>query len=314
MQPLVIIVGPTAVGKSALGVELALKVNGEIISGDSVQVYKKLNIGSAKPTLSEQKGVKHHLIDFLDPAEPFNAATFQIHAHNLIKSIKDRGKVPIVVGGTGLYVRSITDNFNFPQKGSQDFKAKWLRFAKIYGKKKLHSLLKKYDPKSAQIIHVNDTSRIIRALEVLEITGKPLSEQRNYNEKKYPELDRSIVYVGLEAPRQYIYEKINQRCLEMVNHGIINEVIQLLEQGYSPKIKSLQSIGYRHVLYYIYGLVTLEEMIRLFQRDTRHFAKRQLTWFKRDPRIKWYNINENSLNEIVLDIYNTCREIQTCVE
>jgi len=314
LQPLVIIVGPTAVGKSALGVELALKINGEIISGDSVQVYQKLNIGSAKPTLSEQKGIRHYLIDFLDPAEPFNVATFQMHAQDLIKSIKKRGKVPIVVGGTGLYIRSITDNFNFPQKGSEDFKAKWQRFAKIYGNKKLHSLLEKYDSKSAQIIHVNDTSRIIRALEVLEITGKPLSVQRSYNEKKYPDLDKSIVYIGLEAPRQYLYEKINERCLKMVNSGIIDEVIQLLKQGYSPKIKSLQSIGYRHVLYYIYGLVTLEEMIRIFQRDTRHFAKRQLTWFKRDPRIKWYNVSEKSLNDIILDIYNTCREIQTCVE
>jgi len=314
LQPLVIIVGPTAVGKSALGVELALKVNGEIISGDSVQVYKKLNIGSAKPTPAEQKGIKHHLIDFLDPAEPFNVAIFQTYAHDLIKSIKDQGKVPIIVGGTGLYIRSITDNFNFPQKGSEDYKAKWLKFAKLYGNKKLHSLLEKYDPKSAEIIHVNDTTRLIRALEVLEITGKPLSVQRNYNEKKYPELDKSIVYVGLEAPRQYLYERINQRCMDMVNNGIIEEVMQLLKEGYSPKIKSLQSIGYRHALYFVYGLVTLEEMIRLFQRDTRHFAKRQLTWFKRDPRIKWYNICENSLNDIVYDIYNTCREIQTCVE
>lgn len=314
MQPLIIIIGPTAVGKSALGIELALKLNGEVISGDSIQVYKKLDIGSAKITPEEQKGVRHHLIDILDPADSFTVADFQALTHKLITSIKDNEKVPIVVGGTGLYIRSILDDFNFPERGSDVIKKKWLEYAKTYGNKELHRVLAEYDPVSAEKLHPNDTARIIRALEVYELSGQPLSDQRSYSDKEYNELEQSVIYIGLTAPRELIYERINQRCNDMVRCGIIDEVIGLLEEGYSPKIKSLQSIGYRHVLYYLRGIVTLDEMMRLFQRDTRRFAKRQLTWFRRDPRIKWYDITSSTLNDIIIDIMNTCRDFQTRVQ
>lgn len=302
MQPLIIIIGPTAVGKSALGVELALSLNGEIISGDSVQVYEKLNIGSAKPTLAEMNGVPHYLIDLLDPAEPFTAANFQSRARELIASIRAKGKVPIVVGGTGLYIRSLLDEFEFPEEGSDQIKGKWLDYAKSHGNQRLHKELTACDPLSAEKLHYNDTARIIRALEVFELTGKPLSEQRSYKEKEYPDLDESVLYLGLTAPREIIYERINERCQIMVKHGIIDETMHLVREGYSYKLKSLQSIGYRHVIYYIRGLVTQSEMMRLMQRDTRHFAKRQLTWFRRDPRIKWYDITEYSLRTICEDI------------
>lgn len=314
MKPLIIIIGPTAVGKSALGVELALALDGEIISGDSVQVYKRLDIGSAKPTKEEQKGIQHHLIDFLDPADAFTVARFQDLCTKQIADIKARGKTPIVVGGTGLYIRSILDGFVFPEEGSAEIKSKWLHYCKINGNVNLHRQLAAKDPLSAKKLHYNDTARIIRALEIFEITGKPLSEQRSYQEKEYLELDESICYIGLKAPREVIYARINQRCEEMVKHGIIEEVLGLLCDGYSPNIKSLQSIGYRHVADYARGFVTLDEMLRIFQRDTRRFAKRQLTWFRRDPRIQWFDIMECPLNDIINAIYTTCREFQTKVK
>jgi len=313
LQPLVIIIGPTAVGKSSLGVELALRLGGEIISGDSVQVYRKLNIGSAKPTAAEQKGIPHHLIDLLEPQELFTAATFQSLAQGLITTIRSRDKVPIVVGGTGLYIRSIIDGFSFPQEGSARIKNRWLAYAKAYGSQELYSRLMECDQISAEKLHPNDSARIIRALEVFEITGKPLSGQRSYKEKDYPDLDKSIFYIGLTAPREIIYKRIDQRCDVMVEYGIVEEVNALLKQGYSPKVKSLQSIGYRHVVQYLKGIVTREEMLRLFKRDTRRFAKRQLTWFSRDPRIKWYDITKNEfdliIDEISDNIANTCRVI-----
>lgn len=314
LRPLIIIVGPTAVGKSALGVELALKFNGEIISGDSVQVYKKLDIGSAKATPAEQRGVPHHLIDFLDPAEPFTAAQFQSLTRELIPAIQAKGKIPIIVGGTGLYIRSILDNFTFPEEGSDMIKRKWLVYANIHGNKELHRILVEYDPLSAAKLHPNDTARIIRALEVYEITGRPLSSQRSYGDKEYSTLGESILYIGLNAPREIIYERINERCNEMVRCGIIDEVKNLLQEGYSPKLKSLQSIGYRHVLYYLKGFVTMDEMLRLFKRDTRRFAKRQLTWFRRDPRIVWYDITDTSINDILIDITATCTVFQSRVQ
>jgi len=305
LNPLIIIIGPTAVGKSSLGVELALNMGGEIISGDSVQVYRKLNIGSAKPSAPEQKGVVHHLIDILDPREPFTAADFQSLTRDLIHSIHSRGKVPILVGGTGLYIRSLLDGYNFPEEGSEIIKNKWLSFLKTFGNQHLYLRLLECDPVSAERLHPNDTSRIIRALEVFELTGKPLSVQRSYREKEYPELDDDVVYIGLNAPRELIYSRIDQRCNDMVKYGIIEEVITLLREGYSPRIKSLQSIGYRHVIYYLRGMVTMEEMMRLFKRDTRRFAKRQLTWFNRDPRIKWYDITTYSVSQIINEVTDT---------
>ncbi|HHV65054.1 MAG TPA: tRNA (adenosine(37)-N6)-dimethylallyltransferase MiaA [Peptococcaceae bacterium] len=313
-MPLIVIVGPTAVGKSALGVELALKLNGEIISGDSVQIYKKLDIGSAKPTKEEQKGIPHHLIDLLDPKESFTVASFQIITKKLIRDLQERKKTPIIVGGTGLYIRSILDDFAFPQEGSEEIKKKWHEYAKVYGNIALHSKLEEVDPVSASRLHPNDTFRVIRALEVYELTGKPLSEQRSYKEKEYPELDASVIYVGLKAPREIIYDRINKRCENMIKQGLIEEVKNLLNEGYSPKLKALQSIGYRHSIYYLKGLVTLNEMLRIFQRDTRRFAKRQLTWFLRDPRITWYDISELSLEDILFDIVSTCTVFQSRVQ
>lgn len=314
MRPLIIIVGPTAVGKSSLGLELAQALHGEIISGDSIQVYRRLNIGSAKTLIDERSKIPHYLIDFLDPAEPYTVAQFQESALALIQEIRERGNIPIIVGGTGLYVRSILDPYSFSECGSDELRLKWQKYLSVYGKEALHQALYSRDPVSAQHIHLNNTVRVIRALEVYELTEKPFSSFREFKDNEYKPLDPFTVYIGLTAPRDIIYKKINERCHEMLKEGLLEETLSILNDGYSSKLKSLQSIGYRHVIWLLKGLLTKEEMLRLMQRDTRHFAKRQLTWFGRDPRITWYDISKMSRMEILADVINTCRGKESRVE
>lgn len=313
MEPLVIIIGPTGVGKSALGLALAQEIGGEIISGDSVQVYKALDIGSAKPSSAELQLVPHHLIDYLDPSEPFTAAQFKLLASSLINEIRGRGHIPIVVGGTGLYIRSLLDPYDFSQHGSEEIRSRWKDFTLANGNLALHKALKECDPITAEHLHPNDVFRITRALEVFELTGKTLSSQRQFRDNQYQLLDPSIIYIGLNAPREVIYGRINQRCIEMLSQGLIEETLSLLKLGYPPTLKPLQSIGYRHAIWYLKGLVLQEEMLRILQRDTRHFAKRQLTWFRRDPRIRWHDIGTET-RAIVKSIVQTCRACQTRVE
>ncbi len=314
MNPLIVIIGPTAVGKTALGVELALNINGEIISADSVQVYRYLNIGSAKPTLSEQKNVPHHLIDCLDPDQPYTAAQFQTEANNLITDIRQRGHVPIVLGGTGLYVRSLLDPYDFSECSSEHLRRKWTDFLRTEGKEALFETLKKIDPHSAERLHINDVVRVIRALEVYDLTGKTLSGQRRFADNNYLPLDKSIIYVGLTAPREILYERINFRCEQMISQGLLEETQRILQRGYSPKLKPLRSIGYRHAVWHLYGFVTQDEMLRLLKRDTRHFAKRQLTWFLRDPRITWFDITRTNIKNIMEELSLTCAALKTRVQ
>lgn len=296
-----------------MGLALAEKLGGEIISGDSVQVYQKLDIGSAKPTAEEMQSVPHHLIDFLDPAVPFTAAQFKAMAASKIEEIRGRGHIPIVVGGTGLYIRSLLDPYEFSQRGSEEIRLKWKLFLEEHGKLLLHEELKKKDPVSAGQLHPNDVLRVSRALEIFDLTGKPLSSQKQFKDDEYQKLDPSILYIGLTAPRSLIYERINQRCVEMLSQGLLEETLNLLREGYSPTLKPLQSIGYRHALWQLQGLVTEGEMLRLLQRDTRHFAKRQLTWFRRDPRITWYDI-ESGFSVILKSVVQACRAYQTRVK
>jgi tRNA dimethylallyltransferase len=311
--PLVIIIGPTGIGKSSLGLALAQEIGGEIISGDSVQVYQKLDIGSAKPSAQELQLVPHHLIDFLDPREPFTAAQFKVSACSLIQEIRQRGHVPIVVGGTGLYIRSLLDPYDFSQHGSEQIRSKWQQFALTQGNIALHHVLEQQDPETARQLHPNNVLRVIRALEIQELTGKPLSSQRQFKDDEYQALDPDVLYIGLTAPRELIYERINRRCEIMLSEGLLEETLALLKMGYDSTLKPLQSIGYRHASWSLKGLVTKQEMLRLLQRDTRHFAKRQLTWFKRDPRIRWYNTG-GGFDEILKELIQTCRACQTRVE
>lgn len=314
MYPLIIIVGPTAVGKSALSIGLAQALDGEIISGDSVQIYKRLDIGSAKPSLAERRNIPHHLLDILDPNEPFTVADFQQLASTIIEDVRSRGKIPILVGGTGLYIRSLLDPFDFSASGSEEIRAKWYKYLAVHGKNALHEALRDVDPESARRLHPNDYVRVIRALEVYELTGIPFSQQRDYHEREYSPLSPTIIYLGLSAPREVLYERINQRCEEMIERGLIEELSALVQEGYSPKLKPLQSIGYRHAFWYLAGLVTKPEMTRLLKRDTRHYAKRQSTWFKRDPRLTWFDVTTRSVADIIEQVYKTCRERQTRVK
>lgn len=307
LLPLVIIVGPTAVGKSTLGVELAKALDGEIVSGDSVQVYRGLDIGSAKTRLPEQQGIPHHLIDRLEVDEPYSAAQFKEEALRLITEIRDRGRVPIVVGGTGLYIRSLLDPYTFLESGSPRIRRAWEEYLRKQGKRMLHQALQSRDPETAARLHPNDVQRIIRALEVYDLTGRSLSSQREFADNEYAALPDSVVYVGLTAPRDVLYQHINSRCEQMVRDGLIEETLKLLQHGYSPTLKPLKSIGYRHAIWYLRGLVTKGEMLRLMQRDTRHFAKRQLTWFKRDPRLQWYNVAEINWDTVLQALVKTCR-------
>jgi len=312
--PLIIIVGPTAVGKSAFGVALAKKLDGEIISGDSVQIYRRLNIGSAKPSVAERCGIVHHLIDCLDPDEPFSVVQFQSAVAELVREIRARGRVPLLVGGTGLYIRAVIDEFGFAQQGSAGIRAKWEAYLHEQGKEALFHALMLCDPASAQRLHPHDTLRIIRALEVYDLTGIPLSSQRDYGERVYPPLRTDIIYLGLTAPRDILYQRINERCRTMYRQGLIAETLALLQDGFAPTLKPLQSIGYRHAIWYIQGLVTESEMLRLLARDTRRFAKRQLTWFNRDPRITWFDITLWDMPMLVDKVAQTCRGLETRVE
>ncbi|HZW83799.1 MAG TPA: tRNA (adenosine(37)-N6)-dimethylallyltransferase MiaA [Candidatus Deferrimicrobium sp.] len=303
MKPaFVVIVGPTAVGKTEIAVRLAKLIGGEIISGDSVQVYRKLNIGSAKVTPNEQQGVPHHMIDILNPDEEFSVAMFQKRVKDLIVEITVRGKIPLLVGGTGLYIRSIIDPYEFPDIASDNTIRDSLReIAETAGKEELHRRLAQVDPVSAARLHVNDVTRVVRALEVFQITGSPFSEFQN-SVSKEPSLEDSpyrLSYFGLTAPREEIYFRINRRVDTMIDKGFVQEVNCLLQEGYSPNLAALQTIGYRHVIKYLRGHTNLEETLRLLKRDTRHFAKRQLTWFRRDPRIVWFDAINSTMSQIV---------------
>ena len=307
MLPLIIIVGPTGVGKSALGLALAQKIGGEIISGDSVQVYRKLDIGSAKPSAAERALVPHHLIDSMDLVESFTAANFKELAVSMIADIRSRGRKPIVVGGTGLYIRSLLDPYDFLQRGAEDIRAKWQEFGRIHGNEALYRELTARDRETAGKLHPNDVLRIVRALEISELTGTPASKLQRFPHDQYQALDPSVIYTGLTATRQTIYERIDRRCTAMLEQGLIEETKALLDEGYASSLKPLQSIGYRHAVWFLKGLATKNETLRLLKRDTRHFAKRQLTWFRRDPRIRWYDI-ETGLETVCKEIVKACMD------
>ncbi len=303
MKPaLVVIVGPTAVGKTEIAVDLAKCTDGEIISGDSVQVFRKLNIGSAKVTTQEQQGVPHHMIDILNPDEEFSVAMFQHRVKKLIIDINTRGKLPLLVGGTGLYIRSVLDPYKFPDMAAdQALRDNFWQIARTQGKEELHRMLAQVDPVSAARLHCNDVTRVVRALEVFQVTGRPFAEFQ-HSVSRQPGLEESpfrLNYFGLTAPREEIYKRINQRVDRMMDQGLVQEVRGLLRQGYCPSLPALQTIGYRHVIQYLRGHTNLEETLRLLKRDTRHFAKRQLTWFRRDSRITWFDVVNTPKTQIV---------------
>jgi len=289
VEKIIAIVGPTGVGKSELAIFLGEKLSGEIINFDSLQFYKELNIGTAKPGEEERKRIPHHLYDLLELNEEFNAAKFVEIADNLIKEIWERGKIPILVGGTGLYLRAFEYGL-FPIEVPKEIREN-LRKRVDQDLSSLYEELKRLDPEYAQKISPKDKVRITRALEVIYTTGKPISyfhkENPFFVKKRY-----NIIKIGLNLPRKELYKKINLRVIKMIEKGWIEEVKNLLEKGYSIELKPFKAIGYKYIIYYLQGRLSLEKAIELIQRDTRHYAKRQLTWFKKDPDVYWFSSDE----------------------
>ncbi|MCS7273306.1 MAG: tRNA (adenosine(37)-N6)-dimethylallyltransferase MiaA [Fimbriimonadales bacterium] len=283
MQQVVVILGPTAVGKTEVGIELATRWDAEIISADSSAVYRGLDIGSAKPTPEEQQRVRFHLIDVADPSEVFTAARFRELALQAIEDIQRRGKRVLIVGGTGLYIRVLLHGFSLaPPPADPEIRARWRAEVARVGAPALHERLKQIDPVAAARIHPNDAMRITRALEVYEMTGIPISQWQQRAPSELPALK-----IGLTMPRDLLYRRIDERVDKMIAQGMLQEVQQLLQKGYNPQQPALKGLGYRHLIGYIQGCLSWDEAVRLWKRDTRRFAKRQMTWFRKEPGVHW---------------------------
>lgn len=287
--PLLVLVGPTAVGKTAISVEVAKRIGAEIISGDSMQVYRGMDVGTAKITPDEMQGVPHHLIDTCDPADPFSVAEFQARVDELIRAIHSRGRLPFLVGGTGLYVRSVVQAYTFAeQETDQELREALAQEEARHGPGYLHGRLAAVDPAAAAKLHPNDLRRIIRALEVYETTGQRISETQTAVEAE-PRYDDLMI--GLTMERELLYSRIDQRVDQMLAAGWEAEVRELLKR-HSPKLPAMEAIGYRELVWYLRGVLTRPEMVELIKRNTRRFAKRQFTWFRRDERIHWFDVTE----------------------
>jgi tRNA dimethylallyltransferase len=279
----VVILGPTAVGKTAVGLRVAEQIGGEIISADSAAVYRGMDIGTAKPTAEERARVRFHLIDVADPDEPFTAAKFRELALEAIRDIQARGKRVLIVGGTGLYLRVLLHGFSLaPPPRDPTIRKRLQQEAREQGLPALYARLQQVDPQAAARIHPNDAVRIIRALEVYEMTGKPVSEWQHRADSELPALK-----LGLTMPRPLLYRRINERVDQMMAQGFLQEVQNLLSKGYNRDLPALKGLGYRHLIAYLTGEMGLEEAVALWKRDTRRFAKRQMTWFRREPGVHW---------------------------
>lgn len=300
--PLLVIVGPTAVGKTKTAIQVAHRLQGEVVSADSRQVYRYMNIGTAKPDWNEREGVPHHLIDIVDPDEEFSVADYQRLAQGVIKEIWKRNKLPILAGGTGFYINAVIDNYNFSSTAvNWEFRQRMQQLGEKYGGGYLLEKLRLADPVTAERLHPHDLRRIIRALEVYEFTGRPLSQWEREQDQDSPYL---LHMVGLTMERASLYAVINERVEEMIARGLIDEVRALLARGYSPDLNSMQGLGYKEIIPYLEGKVSLKEAVEILQRNTRRFAKRQLTWFRRDRRINWYAISTIPGENLMEDITN----------
>jgi len=283
-RKIVVILGPTATGKSKCGIILAQKIGGEIISGDSMLVYRGMNIATAKPSTAELQTVPHHLIDILPPDASFNVVDFKTKAAELIEEISQRGKVPIIVGGTGLYLKALLENYQFAQTQAQkELRTSLEALAKKEGKEALYARLTKIAPQAAAELKVNDNRRLIRAIEVA-------TEGETVSQAKSSECPYDAVVFGLNMERPVLYERINARVDEMVQDGIFQEAKQLVEQGVPPYAQSMTSIGYKQILKFMAGDYGREECINKIKQATRNFAKRQITWYKQMPYIHWFQI------------------------
>ena len=284
MKPMVILTGPTAVGKTALSIRLAKAIGGEIISADSMQVYQKMNIGTAKIKTDEMEGIPQYLVDVLDPAEEFLVARFQKMAKEALQNIYGKGKIPLVVGGTGFYIQSLLYDIDFEEEEQDmEYREMLWKMSREEGNEALHRMLSQKDPVSAQKIHPNNVKRVIRALEFYRLNGYPISEHNEKESQK--ESPYQFAYFVLNQDRKKLYERIDQRVDLMMEAGLLKEVQELKEEGYGKSLVSMQGIGYKEIYEYLEGNLTLDQAVDLIKKDTRHFAKRQLTWFGREKDV-----------------------------
>lgn len=306
-RPLIILTGPTAVGKTSLSLSLAKELDGEIVSADSMQVYRYMDIGTAKIREEERQGIPHHLIDVLDPWEDFNVVRFQKMAREALEEIWERGHIPIVTGGTGFYIQALLYDIHFTENNEDSSLRKDLEnYARENGAEALHSRLEEVDEKAASQIHFNNVKRVIRALEFYYQTGKKISEHNEEERKRTSPYD--FKYFVLNDEREHLYARINQRVDLMMEEGLVEEVQKLKEMGCDSTMVSMQGLGYKEILSYLEGECTLDEAVYKIKRDTRHFAKRQITWFKRERDVIWlhkpdYDYDETKIREAVLSYY-----------
>lgn len=294
-----VILGPTAVGKSEIAISLAKKIKGEIISADSMQLYQGMNLGTAKPSADEQKLVSHHLIDLFKPDVSFNVFDYAKEAEKVIKEIHQRKKIPILVGGSGLYIRAIVDGLFENPEINLSKKSSFLKKINGLSTEELYSELKKVDSTASRKIHPNDRRRIERALEIFYTTGIPISVLQ----KEKPTRAFQTLFIGINRERKELYQRINKRVEAIFAQGFIEEVKSLLENGYTKNLNSMQAIGYQETIVYLNGEGTLEETMELIKKNTRRYAKRQLSWFRQDKRINWLSLgNEETSQEVIAKI------------
>ncbi len=298
-KPLVIITGPTAAGKTGLSVKLAKKINGEIISADSMQVYTGMDIGTAKITKKEMCGIPHHMIDIIEPAEEFNVALFKKYAASYIDEITSRGHIPIIVGGTGFYIRSVLYDTEFTSCDTDyELRQKLFDYAKKNGNDALFAKLLEIDPVSAETIHANNVKRVVRAIEYHTLTGERISEHNARERMKSSPYD--FAYFVINMDRKELYERIDRRVDTMINDGLVDEVKELTKKGLSKNMVSMKGLGYKEIIEYFEGALTLDESINLIKKETRHFAKRQLTWFRREKDVIWLDKSKKD-DDILID-------------
>lgn len=307
-KPLIILTGPTAVGKTSLSIETAKMLNGEIISADSMQVYKYMNIGTAKITCDEMCGIKHYLIDEFEPSEEFNIVKFKEYSKKYMEEIYLKGKIPIIVGGTGFYIQALLYDIEFENTTADiKYRKELEKIAKEKGNKYLHKKLSEIDEKSAAKIHFNNVKRVIRALEYYKETNRPISEHNEEQQKR--KSPYNFIYFVLNDKREDLYKRIDERVDIMFKNGLLNEVETLKNMGYTKNYVSMQGLGYKEILDYFDGIYSLAETVDIIKKETRHFAKRQLTWFRREKEVEFLNIYEYKNKQEILEfIKNKCIE------
>ncbi len=302
----IVILGPTASGKTALGIEIAERLRTEIISADSRQLYRKLNIGTAKPTHEELARVKHHFIDYLDINEEYNVSRFETEALTVVDSLHALGKIPVVVGGSGLYIKAIVDGIFNEVETDPEYREELIAQREKKGNEYLYEMLRLKDPVAAAELLPQNWKRIIRALEVNKLTGKSIKDfHRDYKRED----DFSFFQFGLNWEREKLYSRIEKRVDQMIESGLVEEVKSVLNEGFNKKMNALNTVGYKEIFDFLDGKISLDRAIELIKRNTRRYAKRQLTWFRRDERIKWINVGESTeipaLAESVINLLDT---------